>query len=230
MIVLAVPDGAIASTASALAKAAAVKKRCVLHLSGALGIQVVAAVRRGGGAAGGLHPLLALPPPAARASIPPGTWFGVGGDRKAVSAARGIARHLRGRVIAIPDRARPAWHLAAVLVANHSTALAAIALDVLDRRGGLSGRRVRSALASLLRSAANGIEALGPARALSGPASRGDLRTLRAHLALLATEGREWRGIYRALSAIAVDLAQARGDLDAPAARRLRKALGLAER
>jgi len=226
VILLAVPDDAIGSAASALAGAGHLKGRSILHLSGALGGSLLEPIRRVGGAAGGIHPLLAFPPAGRPAPIPPGSWFAIGGDRRAVEAARGIARHLRGEVIQIADEARAAWHLAAVLVANHSMALAAIAVDILARRGGMSGPRIRSALASLLRSAAVGIEAQGPERALGGPAARGDVVTLQKHLALLASEPAALRGIYRALSSVAVELARARGDLDASTARRLRRALG----
>ncbi len=226
VILLAVPDGAIGSVAKALAGACKLKGRSVLHLSGALGGSVLDPVRREGGAAGGIHPLLAFPPAGRPTPIPPGSWFAVGGDARAEASARRIARHLRGRVILIADAARPAWHLAAVLVANHSTALAAIAVEILARRGGISGPRIRSALASLLRSAADGVESLGPELALSGPAARGDAVTVQKHLALLASEPAVAGRIYRALSSVAVDIARARGDLDAATARRLRKALG----
>jgi predicted short-subunit dehydrogenase-like oxidoreductase (DUF2520 family) len=228
--VLAVPDDAIEEAAAALARAGSLRGRSVLHLSGAMGLDALAPARRGGASIGSLHPLLAFPPPGRGAPIPPGAWFAVGGSGSVRTAARSIARHLRGHVIDLPERARPAWHLAAVLVANHATVLAALAMDLLERRGGLSGARIRRALASLLRSSARGIESLGPVRALSGPASRGDVATIRRHLALLAKEAPGLGGIYRALSAAAVDLARSRGDLDAAPADRLLRALGLVRR
>ncbi len=59
LVVLAVPDRAIAPLAAALPWQPG---QGVVHLSGALGLEVLAPVRARGGAVGRLHPLLSAPP------------------------------------------------------------------------------------------------------------------------------------------------------------------------
>jgi predicted short-subunit dehydrogenase-like oxidoreductase (DUF2520 family) len=230
-ILLCVPDDAVEGAARQLASGGALLKgKVVLHLSGLLGMPPLEAARRGGAAVGSLHPLTAFPPASSRVPLAAGIWFAVGGDRRAVAAGRRIASHVEGNTFVIPERSRPAYHLAATIIANHSTALAAVALGILERRAGLKGPGVRRAFASLLRSAADRIEEVGPRRGVTGPAARGDALTLRRHLELLEREEVELGDLYRSLSTMVADLAEERGDLDPREARAVRHLLARSRR
>lgn len=224
-ILLCVPDGVVEERSRALARVLPGRRPAILHLSGALGAEVLRAVRGAGAPAGSLHPLTSFPPRASGRALPAGIWFALGGDRRAVLAGRRIVSHLRGRILPVPDEARAPYHLAATMVANHSAVIAALALEILARRGGIGGARVRRAFASLLRSVADGIEIAGPGRALTGPAARGDLGTLRRHLGILGGEPAEVGGLYRLLSALAADVSEERGGLDPAAADAVRRLL-----
>ena len=72
----------------------------------------------------------------------------------------------------------------------------------------------------LLRGAVANLE-LGPAAALTGPVRRGDVRTIRAHLAALGPDDRE---LYRWLGLAALQLAREAG-LNPSAADEVEKAL-----
>jgi predicted short-subunit dehydrogenase-like oxidoreductase (DUF2520 family) len=111
------------------------------------------------------------------------------------------------------------------MMANHVTVLAALSLDLLRRRAGIGGARARRSLATLLRTAADRIEEIGPETALTGPAARGDLLTLRRHLDVLRGERPVLRNVYRILSAEALRIAARRGDLDRKAAARAARLL-----
>ncbi len=229
-ILLCVPDDAVAGVARRLAAEANVRGKVVLHTSGALGLGPLRALARCGASVGSLHPLAVFPearPRAARPALPRGIWYAADGSREVITRARRIAAALGGRAVRIPRGARSVYHLAASLVANHVTVLAALALDLLRRRGGLRGSVARRAFAALLRSAAERIERDGPERALTGPAARGDIVTIRRHLAVLRSEPARVRAIYSLLSAEAVDLAARRGALAPPLATRTLRALGV---
>jgi len=66
---------------------------------------------------------------------------------------------------------------------------------------------------------------LGVARALTGPATRGDAGTIAAHLEALGAGAPDALPVYRALLDRSVEIAAARGALTPETARRLRDAL-----
>jgi predicted short-subunit dehydrogenase-like oxidoreductase (DUF2520 family) len=213
-ILLCVPDEEIAEVAGSIARSAPMRGKVILHTSGASGLAPLGEARRRGAALATLHPLAAFPPVSASWPLPPGIWFGISGSRRGISSARAIARALNGKPLAVPERSRTAYHLAAVMVANHSTVLAAVALEVLGRAGlPHSERDLNRALAALLRTAADRIEGEGPVMGLTGPAARGDLVTLRRHLARLRGERPLLRALYEALTGEAVRRARESGIL-----------------
>jgi predicted short-subunit dehydrogenase-like oxidoreductase (DUF2520 family) len=228
ILLLAIPDGALASFARWAAVRSPVREKIFLHMSGALAPGVLAPLAGRGAAVGSLHPMTVFPPTVARVGAqslfehPVG--FTVAGGRRARAAAGSIVRALRGFLLPVPA-SREAYHLAATIAANHVTVLAAIAHDLLVRRASMTGARGRRALGRLMRSAAEGIERDGPYRALTGPASRGDMVTLERHLEVLRRERREVREVYRLLSLEAVRIARRRGDLSAASAARARRRL-----
>lgn len=230
LLLICVPDAAIPEVASSLAATASLRGKAVLHTSGALGIEPLQPLAAAGAAIGTLHPLMAFPPPARSAPPARGTWFAVGGGRRAASAARRIVHALDGVPFSVPERSRAAYHLAASMIANHTTALAAIGVEILERRSPLKPALLRRAFAALLRSVAERIERDGPIRGLTGPATRGDLSTLRRHVDLLASERAVAREVYALLSKEAIRLAALRGDLPRARAAAARRALRAARR
>jgi predicted short-subunit dehydrogenase-like oxidoreductase (DUF2520 family) len=77
----------------------------------------------------------------------------------------------------------------------------------------------------LLRQTVANAEAMGVARALTGPAPRGDAGTVTAHLAALRAEAPDALAVYRALLDRSVSIAEDRGALAPEASERLRTAL-----
>jgi len=205
-IVLCVPDPAIAESARSLVRAGARARHVVLHCSGARGPAPLRPLERRGVATGTLHPLAAFPPAGSRSPFPEGIGFCVAGDRRARAAAGRLARALKGGSFTIPDRARPAYHLAASLLANDTTVIAALAESILA--GAVKGREreLRGAMSRLLESVAAGIRENGPAKALTGPAARADAATLRRQMSLLKGRG-PLRRIHGLLSLEALRIA-----------------------
>src|SRR6185437_3244022 len=110
VLVIATPDDAVAAVAAAVRPR---PETVVLHLSGSLGLDVLAPhLRRAA-----LHPLVPLPNPDDGARrLASGATFAVAGDR----VARQIAESLGGRVV---DGDRAAYHAAAAIAPNHLVAL-----------------------------------------------------------------------------------------------------------
>jgi predicted short-subunit dehydrogenase-like oxidoreductase (DUF2520 family) len=185
LVVLAVPDGAVAEVAAAVTPGPAV----VAHLAGSLGLDVLAPHAR----RASVHPLVSLPTPEVGAErLRAGAWFAVAGD----PVAGEVVAALGGRAVEVPDDQRAAYHAAACIASNHLVAL----LGQVERVAGPVGVPLAAYL-DLARATVDNVAALGPAAALTGPAARGDTATLDRHRAALAPDERP---AYDAL----VDLAE----------------------
>ena len=190
ILVIATPDDVVAQVAATVAPRAGT---VVLHLSGSLGLGVLAPHPR----RAALHPLVPLPNAAVGATrLASGVTFAVSGER----VARLLAHSLGGRVVEVADADRAAYHAAACIAANHVVAL----LGQVERVAASAGLDLEAFL-PLTRAAVDDVAALGPRQALTGPAVRGDWDTLSRHLdALPARE----RAGYQAGAALATQLAE----------------------
>jgi predicted short-subunit dehydrogenase-like oxidoreductase (DUF2520 family) len=191
VLVLSTPDDAVAEVAAAVRPD---PSTVVVHLSGSLGLQVLAPHTR----RAALHPLVPLPDPVDGARrLAGGVTFAVAGE----PVAREMAESLGGRVVTVADADRATYHAAACIAANHVVAL----LGQVERVAGSVGLPL-DAFLDLTRAAVDDVARLGPHRALTGPAARGDWATLGRHGRALAPEERPG---YNAGVALAVRLATA---------------------
>jgi len=148
----------------------------------------------------------------------------VGGDPEAVRLARRLARSVGGLPYRIPATGRPAYHLAASLVANDTLALFAAAMEMAISAG-LPPDTARRALAHLLAGVAGALDASPPGRVLTGPVARGDAETVRRHLRTAGRGDPAVRRVHVLLSRMLLRMARESGRLDAAAARRLERLL-----
>jgi predicted short-subunit dehydrogenase-like oxidoreductase (DUF2520 family) len=171
VLVIATPDDTVAEVSRQIAP---VESTVVVHLSGSLGLETLASHPR----RGSLHPLVPLPSPAVGAvRLRSGITFAVAGD----GMARQLAGDLGGRVVEVDDTQRVSYHAAAAIAANHLVAL----LGQVERVAASAGLPL-DAFAGLVRAATEDAFALGPQAALTGPAGRGDWRTIESHRRALA--------------------------------------------
>ncbi|HCF59429.1 MAG TPA: DUF2520 domain-containing protein [Myxococcales bacterium] len=205
VVLLCVPDGAIAETARSHAERFHAGQ-VVAHCSGALDLSPLAPARAAH--LGSLHPLCAVPSP--RASLT-GASAAVCGDTKASRALRRLARAAGMKPFDLPVEDRALYHAAAVLASNGLVGLAAQAADLLCRCG-LEEHSALEALLPLMRSALCGLEANRLPGALTGPIARGDSEVVRAHLdALSSPADARTLVLYRALGAPLLALSQRLG-------------------
>lgn len=188
LLVIATPDAAIAEVAAAVRP---VPTTVVAHLSGSLGLAVLAGHPR----RAGLHPLVAMADADRGAEALPGAWFAVVGD----PLVRRVVADLEGHCVEVGDEQRAAYHAAACIASNHLVALLAQAQRVATSVG-----VPFEAYHALVRATVGNVERLGPAAALTGPVSRGDWGTVERHLQ--AIDGDEAAG-YCAGVALAARLA-----------------------
>lgn len=191
LVLLCVPDDAIASVARRLELGA---NTVLAHCAGSRTLAELAPHER----VASLHPLVALPDPETGASRLVGATYCVAGDE----LARAVVASLRGRALELPDHLRPLYHATACVAANHLVTL----LAQVERLAEAAGLSLEDFL-GLAQGALDDAARLGPSRALTGPASRGDLATIDAHLAALDDSE---RALYVALAQAALALGDSR--------------------
>lgn len=164
-VVLCVPDDAIATVAKSLPPTSAV----VMHVAGSRTLDVLAPHAR----VASMHPLVALPNEVIGAARLSGATFAVAGD----PLARTLVELIGGKAIDVANEDRAAYHAAACVAANHLVTLMASVAEI----AASIGMELEDFL-PLAQNALSDVVELGPLRALTGPAARGDVATLDAHL------------------------------------------------
>lgn len=166
LVLLTVPDDAIATVAGAIRPAAAV----VAHVSGASDLTVLA----GHGRAASVHPLISLPDAeTGTRRLLDSCTFAVDGE----PIATAVVADLGGTAIHIPAEARALYHATACIAANHLAALAN-QIEVLAAQVGVPVESYWKLMATTLQN----VTETGSVAALTGPSSRGDWETVRKHL------------------------------------------------
>jgi predicted short-subunit dehydrogenase-like oxidoreductase (DUF2520 family) len=214
LLLISTPDDALEAVASRLARTIrrasdrSKTQRCALHTSGAVSSDVLAPLRALGYSVGSLHPLVSIADAAAAQDRFPGAHFCVEGDRAAVRIARSLVKDLQGHSFTISSEAKPLYHAAATLSSGHVTALFDLAIEMLEECG-LTKRRAQQILAPLLTSTAANLGAKSPAEALTGPFARGDVATIRKHLAAMKSKKmKEAADLYSAVGLRAARLVE----------------------
>lgn len=215
VVVLAVPDRALASVAEALVAAHAVAANARwLHLSGAAPWQVLQ-VAGGPTELAAMHPLAALPDPLAlddvAAAIRPcrGATFAVAGTDGARAVAHALVAQFGGHVVAVADADRTLYHAAAALAANDLVALLHVA-EKAAMAAGLTAEQARDGLGHLMQTALDAVRRL-PNDAplwlgLTGAVARGDATTLARHMQALGQHDQATALLHCQLSTELVDL------------------------
>jgi predicted short-subunit dehydrogenase-like oxidoreductase (DUF2520 family) len=196
LFLITVPDDQIATVAVELAKLNSDGKPTALHTSGALSAEVLAPLRDEGWNTGSLHPLVSVSDPQAPID---GAFWCVEGDPRAARVAKQIVRDLGGTSFSIGSTDKPLYHAAAVMTSGSVTALFDVALEMLVESG-LTRKTARRILQPLLASTVQNLETKDPAAALTGTFSRGDLETVKRHVAALKQHNlRDALQLYRLL-------------------------------
>ncbi|MGE5230941.1 MAG: Rossmann-like and DUF2520 domain-containing protein [Deltaproteobacteria bacterium] len=213
LVLVATPDDRIGAAATALASAGVGPGHAVLHLSGLLDRTALAPLAGTGAALGSFHPLQTVAEPGDAPDRLRGAFAGIEGDARALAAGRRVAAALGMTAVPLDPAAKPLYHAGAVFSANYVTAAVGVA-ERLAREAGVPADLAARMYLPLLAGAARNLPDLGTAAALTGPVRRGDVGTIRAHLAALPADVRP---LYRMLGLAALALAEEAGLAEAPA-------------
>jgi predicted short-subunit dehydrogenase-like oxidoreductase (DUF2520 family) len=226
VVVVAVPDRALPDVRARLASIDVGRDRLLVHTSGALPGDALAA---GGRRTASLHPLQSFPSGAADAALAArvvGThWFHEGDGAEETSA---MVRVWRGTPHRLAAGAKPLYHAGAAVLSNHAVALFDAALRLFEAAGVARGE-AHAPLAALLAGTSANVASQGVPAALTGPIARGDVDTVRRHLDAVGGACPELLESYVALARRALVVARERGALSLSAAEELTRLLGRGE-
>jgi predicted short-subunit dehydrogenase-like oxidoreductase (DUF2520 family) len=183
VVLLCVPDREIAGAAQCLHEGSLVG-----HCSGATGLAVLAPHE-----AFSLHPLMTVTAQGARFEGAGAAIAGTTG--RALAMARELATGLGLRPFEVAEQDRVAYHAAASIASNFLVTLEAAAERIAATVG-----VDREALAPLVRATVENWAALGPERALTGPAARGDEETVARQRAEVAARAPELLELFDTLA------------------------------
>jgi len=216
VILIAVPDGAIADVAAKLAALNPTPGLSFVHLSGATTLDGLSMLRPC--AVGSFHPMQSFPFPR-----PPEAFHGITVAVDASTPAlrrrlNALARRLGAHPKGVDDSQRAAYHAAGVYASNFVTVMLREAVRLLQGIGWTEGEATK-ALLPLVDGAVENMRRRGVVKALTGPIRRGDDVTVRRHLEVVADPD-----LYRMLASIALQIAREAG-LEPAAAERVKRAL-----
>jgi predicted short-subunit dehydrogenase-like oxidoreductase (DUF2520 family) len=219
IVFLAVPDQAIDEVAATISRLEPSPRLSFVHLSGALGLSALDALRDH--SVGSFHPLQSFPAPRDPKAFR-GITVAVDASTPALMRRlRALARAVGARPKHVDDSQRALYHTAAVFASNYVDVVLAKAVGLLQQAG-WSEKEATQGLLPLAEGALSNVRERGPVAALTGPVRRGDVTTVERHLSAL--HGAPVEGLYRMLGLIALELAKEAG-LEPAAARRMQRAL-----
>jgi predicted short-subunit dehydrogenase-like oxidoreductase (DUF2520 family) len=219
-ILLSVPDGSIEDVAREIAGLGTPGPGCTaLHLSGSQPASVLAPLADRGYAIGSLHPLQTVAEPGQGAERLRGAFFAFEGDERARDKASRVVAAADGQMLEVHASDKARYHAACVFASNYVVTCAAVATQLLAEAADIGEEEAARALQPLWHGAIANLDSLGPPRALTGPVARGDLGTVKAHLATLDGRTRE---LYTELALQALELSVKAG-LDEGVAERIEK-------
>jgi predicted short-subunit dehydrogenase-like oxidoreductase (DUF2520 family) len=200
----------------------------VFHVSGATPSGELRPVKERGALIASVHPIKTFSDAEQAVRTFSGTYCGAEGDAGALRVLRSAFEKIGAKVFDIAPGAKRVYHAGGVFACNYLAALIEMALRA-HEQAGIPRAASLAALEPLVRETVDAIFDKGPARALTGPVSRGDVTAVRLQLAAVGEWDPKMAELYRRLGLIAVALAETDRRLDAARAKELRAALHAGE-
>jgi predicted short-subunit dehydrogenase-like oxidoreductase (DUF2520 family) len=225
LLLLTVPDDMLPNVVAVLSASGAIHAgQYVVHTSGRHGLAVLEDVRAVGAHPVAMHPAMTFTGTAVDLGRLSGCVFGLtaGPDERAF--AEGLVADLGGRAMWVPEEMRTLYHAGLAHGANHLVTLVTQAMEVLAAAG---ADDPAGTLRPLLTAALDNALDQGDS-ALTGPIVRGDVNTVRAHLADITAKAPQTLTSYVAMARASLDRVVTDGRLLPIRAEKIRQVLDAA--
>ncbi len=208
IIFITTPDDYIGEVASFLEREADLKGKTLIHTSG-----VHSSAELGSGEGYNvlsLHPMQALADWRLAVLALPRSYFFYEGNRGGVEIGREIISRLGAQGVAIIPEKKPLYHMAAVIFSNFLVSLLHFGSNI-QKEAGIVQEEGLHAAWPLIEGTIDNIKKLGPVDSLTGPIARGDIETVKKHLAALEEVPKNFADTYRALALYNLEVAKQKG-------------------
>jgi predicted short-subunit dehydrogenase-like oxidoreductase (DUF2520 family) len=203
--------------------------QAVVHCSGASTVQSLDSARRQGALVGSIHPCQTFSGIEQAIENLPGSTFGIEAEGPLRETLTQMARALKGDIVYLTSEDKVLYHAAAAIACNYFTTIVKLATDLWKNFGKTSADGIKAYL-PLLRGTLTGIEKVGFPKCLTGPIARGDVATIRRHVAALEKYAPEILPLYKELGRLTIPIGQDKGTLSQDKAEDLRSILKEQER
>src|SRR6476661_2654294 len=222
LLLLTVPDDMLSNVVTMLSASGAISEgQVVVHTSGRHGLAVLEPAREVGARTVAMHPAMTFTGTEVDLPRLAGCVFGVTAADADRELTESLVADLGGRAMWVPEDRRTLYHAGLAHGANHLVTLVAEAMEILSAAG---AEDPAATLRPLLTAALDNALAQGDA-ALTGPIVRGDVNTVRAHVAEIAANAPQTMASYVALARATVDRAVTDGRLLPIRAAKIRQVL-----
>jgi predicted short-subunit dehydrogenase-like oxidoreductase (DUF2520 family) len=202
VLLLTVPDDMLSNVVTQLAASGSLREgQYVVHTSGSQGLAVLEPAVAVGARVVALHPAMTFTGTARDLDRLPACVFGVTAGPEERAWAADVVAELRGTVMWVSEELRGLYHAGLAHGANHLVTLVTQAMELLGAAGAPDPA---ATLRPLLQAALDNALAEGDS-ALTGPIVRGDVNTVRAHLAEIAATAPDTLPSYVALAEATLD-------------------------
>jgi predicted short-subunit dehydrogenase-like oxidoreductase (DUF2520 family) len=213
VILISTPDKVIKEVCDKIAAGGGFQKDdIVIHLSGALGSDILASAKREGAYTLVLHPVQTFPKGQVSAEALSGCYFSLEGDREALEFGQRLVEELGGKAVTIPSEAKPLYHAALCVASNYLVTITDLAVQMLERIG-IEKEEALKMIMPLILGTVKNLEKVGLPGALTGPVSRGDLQTVESHLDTIQRLLPEYLKVYKRLGNLTAELARQAGTI-----------------
>lgn len=226
LLLLTVPDDMLSNVVTMLSASGAIREgQVVVHTSGRHGLAVLEPAREVGALTLAMHPAMTFTGTAVDLPRLAGCVFGVTAAEADRTLIEGLVDDLGGRAMWVPEERRTLYHAGLAHGANHLVTLVAEAMEILSAAG---AEDPAATLRPLLTAALDNALEQGDA-ALTGPIVRGDVETVRAHVAGLVADAPQTLASYVTMARATLDRAVTDGRLLPIRARKMLQVLDAAE-
>ncbi len=226
LLLLTVPDDMLSNVVTMLVASGAIREgQVVVHTSGRHGLAVLEPAREIGARTIAMHPAMTFTGTAVDLPRLAGCVFGVTAADADRALTESLVADLGGRAMWVPEERRTLYHAGLAHGANHLVTLVTEAMEILSAAG---ADDPAATLRPLLTAALDNALEHGDA-ALTGPIVRGDVETVRAHVADLAANAPQTLASYVTMARATLDRAVTDGRLLPIRATKMLRVLDAAE-
>jgi predicted short-subunit dehydrogenase-like oxidoreductase (DUF2520 family) len=219
------PDSAIASIAHYLCRKRLLRKnQLVVHTSGLFGTRVINCVKAFDSLPLSMHPAYSFSSRSHSKNEFHDVWFVLQGSKAALRRGKEMVKAVKGKHTVIAEAKKPLYHLALVFASNLFVGIEDMSIELLAKCG-ITRKAAQELVVPLVNSTFQDIQTKGTRDALTGPMERGDIATIKKHLAALAEQKRAYRKTYLELSRHLARMVEEKGELPKETIRDIKKLL-----